>query len=127
MDTKLDTRPEAAIRGGVHADQRHDSAHKHVTGAAEYTDDIAEPVGTLHAYLGLADKAHAEIVSVDLSAVRSAPGVVGVLTAEDVPHNDVSPVGKHDDPVFVTGTVEFHGQPLFAVVAETRDAARSAA
>ena len=39
----------------------------------------------------------------------------------------MSPVGKHDDPIFATGKVEFHGQPLFAVVAETRDAARSAA
>ncbi len=115
------------IRGGVHVEQRHDSAHKHVTGAAEYTDDIAEPVGTLHAYLGLADKAHAEIVSIDLDAVRAAPGVVGVLAAADIPHNDVSPVGKHDDPVFATEKVEFHGQPLFAVVAETRDAARGAA
>ena len=118
---------EAAIRGGVHTPQRHDSAHKHVTGAAEYTDDIAEPVGTLHAYLGLSDRAHAEIVSVDLDAVRAAPGVVGVLTAPDVPVNDVSPVGKHDDPVFAVGKVEFHGQPMFAVVAETRDAARWAA
>jgi xanthine dehydrogenase large subunit len=115
------------IRGGVHVEQRHDSAHKHVTGFAEYTDDIVEPVGTLHAYLGLADKAHAEIVSIDLDAVRAAPGVVTVLTAADIPHNDVSPVGKHDDPVFATGTVQFHGQPLFAVVAETRDEARRAA
>ena len=88
------------IRGGVHVEQRHDSAHKHVTGFAEYTDDVAEPIGTLHAYLGLSDKAHAEIVSIDLDAVRAAPGVVDVLTAADIPHNDVSPVGKHDDPVF---------------------------
>ena len=123
MDTKLET----TIRGGVHVDQRHDSAHKHVTGAAEYTDDIAEPVGTLHAYLGLSDRAHAEVVSMDLDAVRAAPGVVDVLTAADIPHNDVSPVGKHDDPVFAEGKVEFHGQPMFAVIAETRDAARRAA
>ncbi len=128
MDTKLAPQPNSGpIRGGVHVDQRHDSAHKHVTGLAEYTDDIAEPVGTLHAYLGLADKAHAEIVSIDLDAVRAAPGVVGVLTKEDIPgSNDISPVGKHDDPIFATGKVEFHGQPLFAVVAETRDAARRA-
>jgi xanthine dehydrogenase large subunit len=115
------------IRGGVHVEQRHDSAHKHVTGYAEYTDDIAEPVGTLHAYLGLSTAAHAEIASIDLDAVRSAPGVVDVLTAADIPHNDVSPVGKHDDPVFAEKLVEFHGQPLFAVIAETRDAARRAA
>ena len=36
-----------------HTDQRHDSAHKHVTGTAEYIDDMPEPAGTLHAYLGL--------------------------------------------------------------------------
>ncbi|MFT3973927.1 MAG: xanthine dehydrogenase molybdopterin binding subunit [Amaricoccus sp.] len=117
-----------AIRGGVHLSQRHDSAHKHVTGLAEYTDDIPEPAGTLHAYLGLSDRAHAEIVSMDLAAVRAAPGVIGVLTAADVPgHNDISPVGKHDDPLFATGKVEFHGQQMFAVIAETRDQARRAA
>ncbi|MFA7433918.1 MAG: xanthine dehydrogenase molybdopterin binding subunit [Gemmobacter sp.] len=116
------------IRGGVHVDQRHDSAHKHVTGLADYTDDIPEPEGTLHACLGLSTCAHGEIVSIDLSAVRSAPGVVDVLTAADIPgHNDVSPTGKNDDPVFATGKVEFWGQPLFAVVAETRAAARRAA
>jgi xanthine dehydrogenase large subunit len=126
MEQKLSF--ETTIRGGVHLAQRHDSAHKHVTGLAEYTDDIAEPIGTLHAYLGLADRAHAEIVSMDLEAVRAAPGVVGVLTKADIPgSNDISPVGKHDDPIFAEGKVEFHGQPIFAVVAETRDAARRAA
>jgi xanthine dehydrogenase large subunit len=130
MDVTLDVKPETepTIRGGVHVSQRHDSAHKHVTGLAEYCDDIAEPVGTLHAYLGLGERAHAEIVAVDLDAVRAAPGVVGVLTGADIPgHNDISPTGKHDDPVFAEGKVEFHGQPIFAVVAETRDIARRAA
>lgn len=118
---------ETGIRGAVHKDLRHDSAHKHVTGLAEYTDDIPEPHGTLHAYLGLADRAHAEILSIDLEAVRSAPGVIGVLTPADILHNDVSPVGKHDDPIFAERLVEFHGQPIFAVIAETRDLARRAA
>jgi xanthine dehydrogenase large subunit len=106
----------------------HESAHKHVSGSAEYIDDVAEPTGCLHACLGLSDRAHAEIVSVDLNKVRSFPGVVGVLTAEDITgHNDVSPVGRHDDPVFATSKVEFHGQPMFSVIAETRDAARRSA
>ena len=70
------------------------SAHKHVTGLAEYTDDIAEPVGTLHAYLGLAERAHAEIVAMDLDAVRAAPGVVGVLTAADIPRQRREPGGQ---------------------------------
>lgn len=115
------------VNGTVHTPERHDSAHKHVTGCAEYIDDIVEPAGTLHAYLGLSEATHAEIVRVDLSAVRAAPGVVGVLTAADIPGvNDISPTHLHDEPVFAEETVQFCGQPLFAVIAETRDAARRA-
>ena len=65
---------------------------------AEYTDDIAEPAGTLHAYLGLSDRAHAEIVSMDLDAVRAAPGVVGVLMAADVPAKRREPGGQARRP-----------------------------
>jgi xanthine dehydrogenase large subunit len=120
--------PPPKIKGGVHESQRHESGHKHVTGQAEYIDDIIEPADCLHVYLGLSERAHAEIISVKLDAVRGAPGVIGVLTDKDIPgHNDVSPVGKNDDPVFASGKTEFHGQPLFAVIAETRDAARRAA
>ncbi len=119
---------DVKIPGGVNADRQHESAIKHVTGRADYTDDIPQPEGTLHAYLGVSDVAHGMIKSLDLTAVKAAPGVLGVLTAEDVPgHNDISPTGLNDEPVFPTEKVEFHGQPLFAVVAETRDAARRAA
>lgn len=116
------------IKGGVSTDLRHESAIKHVTGRADYCDDIPEPVGTLHAYLGLSTRAHAVIRRLDLTAVRSASGVVDVLTAVDIPGvNDVSPTGRHDEPIFATEKVEFWGQPMFAVIAETRDAARRAA
>ncbi|WP_421906489.1 xanthine dehydrogenase molybdopterin binding subunit [Mameliella sp.] len=116
------------ITGSVHQDRIHDSATKHVTGRADYTDDIALPEGTLHAYLGVSDVAHATLKGIDLTAVRAAPGVIGVLTADDIPGvNDISPTGRNDEPVFPTQKIEFHGQPLFAVIAETRDAARRAA
>ncbi|PSH62551.1 xanthine dehydrogenase molybdopterin binding subunit [Phyllobacterium sophorae] len=120
--------PISRIRGGVHEKQPHESGHKHVSGSAEYIDDIPEPSDTLHAYLGLSQRAHAEILSIDFEEVRACAGVIGVLTVEDIPgHNDVSPAGKHDDPVFAIGKVEFHGQPIFAVIAETRQIARQAA
>src|SRR5215470_12539012 len=74
------------------------------------------------------DRAHARILKLELSRVRVAPGVVAVLTAADIPgSNDISPIGKHDDPVFATDRVEFAGQVLFAVAAETIEAARAAA
>lgn len=116
------------IKGGVHQSQAHESAHKHVAGQAEYLDDMIEPAGTLHAYLGLSTCAHGKITSINLDAVRKAPGVVDVLTKNDIPgENDVSPTGLHDEPVFADGEVQFFGQPMFAVVAKTRDQARRAA
>ncbi len=118
----------AGIRGGVHNALAHDSAAKHVTGQAVYVDDIPEPAGTLHAAPGLSARAHARIKSMDLSKVRAAPGVVLVLTVADIPGtNDVSPIGAGDDPVFAADRVEFHGQVLFAVIAESQEAARRAA
>ena len=49
------------ISGGVATDQRHDSAHKHVSGQAVYIDDMPEPAGTLHGCLGLSTVAHGTI------------------------------------------------------------------
>jgi len=106
---------------------KHDSAHKHVAGNATYIDDMAEPIGTCHAYLGLSTVASGRIIELDLSDVLATTGVVGVLTPNDIPgHNDISPTGKDDDPVFAK-TVSFLGQSIFAVIAETRDIARRAA
>ena len=106
----------------------HDSAIKHVTGAAIYTDDILEPVGTLHLAVGYAPVAAGRVTSIDLEPVRSAPGVVAVLTAADIPgRNDISPKDIGDDPLIADDKVMFYGQVLFAVVADTRDKARRAA
>ncbi len=121
------TQGKAKIDGGVASDEKHDSARKHVSGEAIYIDDMAEPAGTLHACLGLSEVAHGAITGFDLSDVRAAPGVVAVLTANDVPgDNDMSPTGLHDEPILADGRVQFFGQPVFAVIAETREAARRA-
>ncbi|MBX3574630.1 MAG: xanthine dehydrogenase molybdopterin binding subunit [Mesorhizobium sp.] len=115
------------ISGGVATDRRHDSAHKHVTGTAVYIDDMPEPAGLLHACLGLSTVPHGKVLSMDLDAVRMAPGVKLVLTGKDMPaSNDISPTGRHDEPVLADGLVQFHGQPIFAVIAETREQARRA-
>ncbi|MCO6363456.1 xanthine dehydrogenase molybdopterin binding subunit [Paracoccus sp. 08] len=118
----------ATIKGQAHQDTAHDSAAKHVTGRAEYTDDLVEPTGTIHAYLGLSSCAHGRITGTDFTETLAQPGVLGILTAADLPGvNDVSPNGKNDDPIFAEGVVQFWGQPVFAVIAETRDQARRAA
>ena len=119
---------KAEISGGLHKSRVHDSAHKHVAGTAEYIDDMPEPAGLLHAGVGLSDRPHARIVAMDLSKVDAAPGVVCVLTGKDVPGvNDISSGGHHDEPLFADEIVEYHGQMIFAVIAETRQQARAAA
>ncbi len=116
-----------AIAGGVNDSLQHDSGLKHTTGAAIYIDDIPEPPGTLKVYIAQSTKAHAAITKLDVEAVRAAPGVACVLTASDIPGiNDVSPV-KGDDPMFAKEVVEYYGQSIFAVAAETIEQARDAA
>lgn len=105
----------------------HDAANLHVTGSARYIDDIPTPAGTLHLAFGQSAIAAGLIETMDLAAVRSCPGVVAVLTADDLPFdNDVSP-SNHDEPLLATGEVHYVGQPIFAVVATSHLAARAAA
>jgi xanthine dehydrogenase large subunit len=105
----------------------HESAVLHVLGEATYTDDIPELQGTLHAALGLSQKAHARIRGIDFSAVKASCGVVAVYAAADIPGtNDCGPI-IHDDPIFADGLVQYVGQPVFIVIADTHDNARRAA
>jgi xanthine dehydrogenase large subunit len=117
----------AAVWSEVGQPHPHESARMHVTGEANYVDDVPELRGTLHAALGLSSRAHAGIRAMDLESVRKAPGVVAVLTAADIPGvNDCGPI-IHDDPVLADGVVQYIGQPMFVVIADSHDHARRAA
>ena len=114
------------IVGAVGAAIPHESSELHVSGEAIYTDDVPEPKGLLHLAVGMSAKAHARINSIDLSAVLDAPGVIDVMTAADIPgENNCGPVVA-DDPVLAPGLVQYAGQAVFAVAAETVDQARKA-
>jgi len=116
------------LKGGVNQRVKHDSAEKQVSGRAVYTDDIPEPRGLSHIYIAQSIKAHALIKKLDISKVRSAPGVICVLSAEDIPgDNDFGYMEVGDDKVFADGKVECIGQSLFAVAAENINSARKAA
>ena len=104
----------------------HDSASKHVTGYADYTDDINEPKGTLHGAIGWSKKSHALIKKIDLGEVWKSEGVISVIGYKDIPgRNDVGPVFD-GDPIFPPNKVEYYGQPLFAVAATSTELARKA-
>jgi xanthine dehydrogenase large subunit len=105
----------------------HDSAHLHVSGTAAYTDDLPEPRGLLHLAVGMSAVAHARLRSVDLGDVLDVDGVVAVCTAADIPGDNNYGSIVRDDPVFADALVQYVGQPVFAVAADTVDAARKAA
>ena len=105
----------------------HDSAHLHVSGTAAYTDDLPEPRDLLHLAVGMSEKPHARVRSIDLTAVRAAPGVVDTMVASDIAgENNYGSIVK-DDPLLADGFVQYAGQPVFVVAATTVDAARKAA
>jgi xanthine dehydrogenase large subunit len=122
-----DSGASADLKALVHLPLAHDSAAKHVAGEALYIDDLPEPAGLMHIFVGQSTRAHARLVSLNLDAVRTAPGVVAVMSASDVRgRNDISPIAG-DDPMFPTDEVRYVGQPLFAVAAESLPKARAAA
>ena len=115
------------VTAGVGDDLRHESAHLHVSGRAVYCDDLPLPANALHAVFGLSPIAHGHVRSADLTQVLSAPGVVAVATAADIPGDNNYGGIIPDDPIFADGLVQYAGQPMFAVAATSHLAARKAA
>ena len=97
-----------------------------VRGEARYADDLAFP-GMLHASLVRSPHPHARIVGIEAEAARSLSGVVAVLTATDVPGDNIVHVIVDDQPALAEGVVRYVGEPVVLVVAGTRAEARAAA
>jgi CO/xanthine dehydrogenase Mo-binding subunit len=97
------------------------------TGAQRFLADLRFP-GSLQVALVTVPVGCADVLGIDATAARAVPGVVDVVTAADLP----SPmprfgVSHTDRPVLADGRVNYHGEPVAAVVAETLDAAQAAA
>ena len=124
---RLASKRSVSLRGAVRTALEHESSRAHVSGSARYLDDLPEPEGLLHLYFGVSERAHARICSLDLAEVKAFPGVVDVITAEDIPGtNDLSVTNCHDEPLLPHKVTMYQGQALFFVVAQTRLAARQA-
>jgi xanthine dehydrogenase molybdopterin binding subunit len=106
---------------------RHESAVGHVTGRAQYVDDAAQRRPMLEVWPVLSPHARAKIRLRDLAAARAHPGVVAVLTADDIPGVNNVGSSRHDEPLFAADEVQFHGQLVALVVGETIAACRTAA
>ena len=112
---------------GVGRSVKHDSAPKHVSGEAVYVDDRLEFPNQLHVYARMSERAHARIVRIDTAPCYQIPGVAIAITAKDVPGQlDIGAV-MPGDPLLADGKVEFIGQPVIAVAADSLETARQAA
>lgn len=112
---------------GIGSSPRRFGGLRRVTGAQEYVGDI-RLADVLHVKLVRLDRARARILSIDATAAKQVPGVRLVLTAADLPQ----PVPRFgpkfkDRPILAVGETKYHGEPVAAVAAETRDAAEEAA
>ena len=104
----------------------HDSAREHVTGSAQYVDDLEVTEGLLHVAIGQSTIAHGKLLSLNLGPVREHPGVADVISFADLPHaTDICPVFP-GDPLLVDKEINYLGQPLFAVAAHSHREARQA-
>jgi xanthine dehydrogenase large subunit len=117
----------ADITTGVGKSVKHESADKHVSGEAVYVDDRLEFPNQLHVYARMSDRAHARIVSIDTAPCYAIPGVAIAITSKDVPGQlDIGPVVA-GDPLLADGKVEYVGQVVIAVGADSLETARKAA
>jgi carbon-monoxide dehydrogenase large subunit len=114
--------------------------YRFLTGAGQYTDDITLTRMT-HAVFVRSPHAHARIKSVDTSAAKSAPGVIGVLEGKDVANDKINglpcgwlitstdgqPMKEPPHPILALDKVRYVGDHVVMVVAETLEQAKNAA
>ncbi|HEX6211970.1 MAG TPA: molybdopterin cofactor-binding domain-containing protein, partial [Methylomirabilota bacterium] len=113
--------------GRIGDSPRRVGGHGRVTGAQQYVADIHLP-DELHVELVTLDCAHARIIAIDPSDALAVPGVRLVMTPDDLP----KPMPRfgpqfQDRPILAVGETKFHGEPVAAVAAETKDAAEEGA
>ena len=125
---------------GIGAPVRRKEDFRFVTGRGRYVDDINRP-GQAHAFFLRSPHAHANIRSIDASAALAHPGVLSVLTGDDIAadkvgglicgwaifNKDGSPMRAGPHPALAQGKVRYVGDHVAVVIAETLAAARDGA
>ena len=129
-----------AIFEGIGASVRRKEDLRFISGRGHYTDDMNR-AGQTHLILKRSDRPHAIINSIDISAAKAAPGVVAVFTHADldadgvggvpcgwqIHSKDGSPMVEPAHPVLATDRVRHVGDPVVAIIAETKQQAKNAA
>ena len=110
----------------IGGDTRRNDAFEKVSGETRYVEDISMP-SLLHAKVLRSPHHHARLLSLNTSTASLVPGVVRIITAEDIPGVNGFPEYSHDEPLLtrVGETLKTKGAPIALVVADTVVAAMS--
>jgi carbon-monoxide dehydrogenase large subunit len=125
---------------GIGASVRRKEDHRFITGKGRYTDDINRP-GQAYAYFLRSPHAHARIKSIDAQEAKRKPGVVAILTGDDIAADKVgglicgwmihskdgTPMKAGAHPALAQGKVRYVGDHVAVVVAESISEAKDAA
>jgi len=122
---------------GIGASVKRTEDYRFLTGAGRYTDDINRP-GQAYAYFVRSLHAHATVNGINKDAAQAAPGVVAVLTGDDLAADGVGgipcgfcpapgPMNEPPRPALAQGKVRFVGDMVAVVIAETLAQAKDAA
>lgn len=124
----------------IGAPVRRKEDHRFITGKGRYTDDLSRP-GQAYAYFLRSPYAHARIRGIDTAAATAMPGVVAILTGQDLAKDglgglicgwmihskDASPMKAGAHPALAVEKVRYVGDHVAVVIAETLNAAKDAA
>src|SRR5215218_3211278 len=125
---------------GIGAPVRRKEDFRFITGKGQYTDDINRP-GQSYAYFLRSPHAHATLKRIDASAALATPGVLAVLTGDDlaadkvgglicgwmIHSKDGSPMKAGPHPALAQGKVRYVGDHVAVVIADTLAQAKDAA
>jgi carbon-monoxide dehydrogenase large subunit len=125
---------------GIGAAVRRKEDYRFLTGKGQYTDDISRP-GETRAFFLRSPHAHARIKMIDVKAAEAMPGVVAVLTGEQlaadkighlicgwmIHSKDGSPMKMAPHPAIAHGKACYVGDPVALIVAQTLAQAKDAA
>ncbi|MDR0965961.1 MAG: xanthine dehydrogenase molybdopterin binding subunit [Myxococcales bacterium] len=116
-----------AALGLVGTSPQHLSGREHVMGRSQFVDDMPKPKNMLAISLLTSPVARGHINLLDLSEALALPGVVAIITAKDIPGENQIGAIFPDETLLADGEVEFVGEPIAIVAAQTKaiaDAAR---
>lgn len=111
----------------LHENAVHESAWKHVTGRAQFVNDMPLPPHGLVSKIVVSSVAHGIIKNIDMTEALEIPGVVAVITAKDIPGVNDASSWAHDEELLASHEVHCIGQNIALVVGENYEACEAGA